>query len=62
MKNYCDIELGYVPTLYACRVASMAKTTMYNHIAAGRIRKVKVGGKSYVNRADLLALFGGDDE
>ncbi|MEY5007222.1 MAG: hypothetical protein RL764_538 [Pseudomonadota bacterium] len=44
----------------ACEVSSLGKTTLYAHIAAGRLQAVKVGGRTLIPAASLLALLEGN--
>lgn len=43
----------------ACYVSSLGRTTIYNHIAAGRLRVKRVGGRVVVSAESLLNLIGG---
>jgi excisionase family DNA binding protein len=44
----------------ACRVSSLGRTTLYNHIAAGRLRAVRVGGRTIIPAEALHALIAGE--
>ncbi|PTR05294.1 MULTISPECIES: helix-turn-helix domain-containing protein [unclassified Novosphingobium] len=43
----------------ACQATSLSKSTIYNHIAAGRLRAVRVGGRTIVPATALHALLEG---
>lgn len=42
----------------ACQASSLGRTTIYNHIAAGRLRAVRVGGRTVIPAEALHALVG----
>ena len=42
----------------ACAVSSLSRTTIYTHIAEGRLRAVKVGGRTVIPAESLRALIG----
>lgn len=44
----------------ACHVSSLGRTTIYNHIAAGRLRANRVGGRVVIPAESLLALIAGE--
>lgn len=44
----------------ACQASSLGRTTIYNHIAAGRLRAVHVGGRTVIPAAALHALIAGE--
>lgn len=43
----------------ACRASSLGRTTLYAHIAAGRLRAVRVGGRTIIPAESLLSLIDG---
>lgn len=43
----------------ACHATSLGRTTIYNHIAAGRLRAVRVGGRTIIPADALRALIEG---
>ncbi len=45
----------------ACQVSSLGRTTIYNHIAAGRLRVKRVGGRVVIPAESLLNLIDGQD-
>ena len=44
----------------ACQVSSLGRTTIYNHIASGRLRAVRVGGRTIIPADALQALIAGE--
>ncbi|MCB4820753.1 helix-turn-helix domain-containing protein [Roseicella aerolata] len=42
----------------ACRVSGLSRATLYRHGAAGKLRLLKVGGRTLVCAASLRALLG----
>jgi excisionase family DNA binding protein len=44
----------------ACRASSLGRTTIYNHISAGRLRAVRVGGRTIIPADALHALISGE--
>jgi excisionase family DNA binding protein len=49
-------KLGY-SIREACEATSLGKTTVYNHIASGRLRTVRVGGRTIIPADALHALL-----
>ena len=45
----------------ACHVSSLGRTTIYSHIAAGRLRAKRVGGRVVIPAESLLALIAGQE-
>lgn len=43
----------------ACTASSLGKTTLYAHIAAGRLQAVRVGGRTVIPAESLRALLSG---
>ncbi|MES1984290.1 MAG: helix-turn-helix domain-containing protein [Pseudomonadota bacterium] len=43
----------------ACRASSLGRTTIYNHISAGRLRAVRVGGRTIIPAEALHTLIEG---
>ncbi|WP_372731909.1 helix-turn-helix transcriptional regulator [Novosphingobium sp.] len=41
-------------------VTSLARSTVYNHIAKGRLKAVRIGGRTVVPAESLHALLAGD--
>lgn len=44
----------------ACRASSLGRTTLYAHIAAGRLRAVRIGGRTIIPAESLHALISGE--
>lgn len=44
----------------ACAASSLGRSTLYNHIAAGRLRVVRVGGRTIIPAEALHALLHGE--
>lgn len=45
----------------ACKATSLGRTSIYNHIATGRLRAVRVGGRTVIPADSLRALIDGND-
>lgn len=43
----------------ACHVSSLGRTTIYNHISAGRLRAKRIGGRVVIPAESLHALIEG---
>jgi len=43
----------------ACRASSLGRTTLYAHIAANRLRAVRIGGRTVIPADSLQALLSG---
>lgn len=43
----------------ACAASSLGRTTIYSHIAAGRLRVTRIGGRTVIPAESLHALVGG---
>lgn len=44
----------------ACRASSLGRSTIYTHISAGRLRAVRVGGRTLIPAESLEALIAGE--
>src|SRR3546814_20717085 len=44
----------------ACQASSLGRTTLYNHISAGRLRAVRVGGRTLISAEALHSLIAGE--
>jgi excisionase family DNA binding protein len=44
----------------ACRASSLGRTTLYSHIAAGRLLARRIGGRTVIPADSLRALIAGD--
>lgn len=51
-------KLGY-SIAEACAATSLGKTTIYAHIAAGRLRMIKIGGRTIIPFEALMAFLQG---
>ena len=45
----------------ACLASSLGRTTLYAHIAAGRLRVTRIGGRTVIPAEALHALIWGND-
>lgn len=43
----------------ACSASSLGRTTIYAHIAAGRLRAVRIGGRTVITAESLKDLVNG---
>lgn len=43
-----------------CRASSLGRTTIYGHIAAGRLKAVRIGGRTLIPAESLRALIAGE--
>lgn len=44
----------------ACKASSLGRTTIYSHIAAGRLRANRIGGRTIIPADSLHALLAGE--
>lgn len=44
----------------ACEASSLGRTTIYSHIAAGRLVARRIGGRTVIPAESLLALIAGE--
>lgn len=44
----------------ACTVSSLGRTTIYGHIASGRLKVTKIGGRTLIPAEALHALVNGE--
>lgn len=44
----------------ACQVSSLGRTTIYGHIAAGRLKAVRICGRVVIPADSLRALIAGE--
>ena len=58
MTNAETAKLAY-SIKEACQASSLGRTTLYAHIAAGRLRVTRVGGRTIVPADALQALIAG---
>ena len=43
----------------ACRASSLGRSTLYNHIASGRVQVVRIGGRTVIPAAAFHAFITG---
>lgn len=53
-----DDKLAY-SVKEACKATSLSKTTIYTHIAAGKLRVVRIGGRTVIPAESLRELIAG---
>ena len=46
--------------LEACAASSLGRTSIYCHIAAGRLKAVRIGGRTVIPAESLRALISGE--
>ena len=44
----------------ACKASSLGRTTIYAHIASGRLKVRRIGGRTVIPSDSLLALIAGE--
>lgn len=44
----------------ACAVSSLGRTTLYTHINSGRLKAIRVGGRTLISAESLHALLNGE--
>ncbi|MEO6093040.1 MAG: helix-turn-helix domain-containing protein [Novosphingobium sp.] len=44
----------------ACRASSLGRTTLYSHIASGRLLSKRIGGRTIIPAESLHALIAGE--
>ena len=44
----------------ACAASSLGKTTLYTHITSGRLKAIRVGGRTLIPAESLYALVSGE--
>ena len=64
-SNPTDPEPQTLPRLVytireACQVSTLSRATIYNHINAGRLRVVRVGGRTLIPAESLHLLLAGE--
>lgn len=58
--EFTPSKLGY-SIREACQASSLGRTTLYTHIAAGRLRVTRVGGRTIIPAENLHAFIAGED-
>lgn len=46
----------------ACTVSSLGRTTLYTHINAGRLKAIRVGGRTIIPAESLNSLLEGKEQ
>jgi excisionase family DNA binding protein len=44
----------------ACKASSLGRTTLYAHIKSGRLRAIRIGGRTVIPCESLQALVAGE--
>lgn len=57
--KYLPPKVGY-SIREACQASSLGRSTIYRHIATGRLRAVRVGGRTIIPADALHALVTGE--
>lgn len=57
-NSQASLKIGY-SIREACQATSLGRTTIYNHIASGRLRATRVGGRTIIPAEALHALING---
>ena len=52
-------KLGY-SIAEACQASSLGRSTLYAHIAAGRLKANRIGGRTIIPASSLRALLEGE--
>lgn len=53
------LKIGY-SIKQAAQASSLGRTTIYGHIAAGRLKAVRIGGRTVIPAESLRALIAGE--
>ncbi|MBU0657843.1 MAG: helix-turn-helix domain-containing protein [Alphaproteobacteria bacterium] len=54
------VKIGY-SIREACQASSLGRTTIYGHIAAGRLRATRIGGRTIIPAQSLHAFIAGEE-
>lgn len=54
------VKVGY-SIREACQASSLGRTTIYGHIAAGRLRATRIGGRTIIPAQSLHAFIAGEE-
>jgi len=46
----------------ACKATSLSRTTIYAHIAAGRLHVVRIGGRTVIPVQNLMSFLSGSSD
>lgn len=58
-NNVAYPKIGY-SIREACTASSLGRTTIYSHIATGRLHAVRIGGRTVIPAESLRALIAGE--
>ena len=58
--NKCHPEKLAYSIKEVCEASSLGRSSVWNHIAAGRLRAVRVGGRTLIPAESLHALLNGE--
>lgn len=61
MNNNLSRPLAY-SLKDACAVSSLGRTTLYTHINSGRLKAIRVGGRTLIPAESLHTLLNGEAE
>jgi excisionase family DNA binding protein len=59
MRSQSPAKLAY-SVREACEASSLGRTTIYAHIAAGRLEAKRIGGRTIIPAASLRRLIEGE--
>ncbi|EZP74916.1 DNA binding domain protein, excisionase family precursor [Novosphingobium resinovorum] len=59
LANDAAPKLGY-SIAEACQASSLGRSTLYAHIAAGRLKANRIGGRTIIPASSLRALVEGE--
>ena len=58
-ENHALTKIAY-SIREACEVSSLGRTTIYAHIASGRLKSTRIGGRTIIPADSLRALISGE--
>ncbi|MEN7537200.1 helix-turn-helix domain-containing protein [Aurantiacibacter flavus] len=58
-ENNDPIKIAY-SIKEACKASSLGRTTIYSHISSGRLRAVRIAGRTVIPAESLHALLSGE--
>lgn len=59
MNNNSSPPLAY-SLKDACAVSSLGRTTLYTHIKSGRLKAIRIGGRTLIPAESLYTLLNGE--